>query len=77
MTDQAAGGVGRTWHVADAFLDERDSQDVIDCASNGDVILLSAPRTVRLRKRLEVAERRTTHDQTGSVRRDRDKEDSG
>ena len=51
----------RAWHVDDAFFahhdHDHDLQNVVDCASDGDAILLNTSRTVQPRSRVEISKR--------------------
>ena len=48
---------GGTWTVGDEFFEYYDLQDVVDCASEGDVIHLNVSKTIRPRRRIEIAKR--------------------
>ena len=49
----------REWHVDDAFFahHDHDLQNVVDCASDGDAILLNTSITVQPRKQVEISKR--------------------
>ena len=47
----------RAWHVDDAFFAHHDLQDVVDCASDGDAIILNTSKTVQPNRCVEISKR--------------------
>ena len=48
---------GGTWTIGDEFFEDYDLQDVVDCASEGDVIRLNVSKAIRPRRRVEIVKR--------------------
>ena len=57
IVQETLDDAAREWHVDDAFFEHHDLQDVVDCASDGDAILLNTSRTVQPRKQVEISKR--------------------
>ncbi len=45
------------WTIGDEFFEDYDLQDVVDCASAGDVIGFNVSKTIRPRRRIEIVKR--------------------
>ena len=57
IVQETLDDAAREWHVDDAFFEHHDLQDVVDCASDGDAILLNTSRTVQPHSRVEISKR--------------------
>ena len=55
----------RTWHIIDAVLEEYDLQDIVDCTSDGDIVVLQTTQRIQPHSRIEIS-KEVTIDGDGS-----------
>ncbi len=57
IVDETHDDATRAWHVDDAYFEDHDLQDVVDCASDGDTIRLNVSRPVQPKRQIEISKR--------------------